>query len=378
MEEHRYVIKGPQKLDTFDIDTNAAVDYTDFYFGPGRRIRVFPRDKYRALFIKGKTGNKIKEVVPLRMVEKMMDVAPHIVAKEGVGQFTIGGQRAYAEKVNGEMQVEIEGAAPSEIPPEWVEIADVYSHTKADIAKTAEVDFIPGYSPDPGRPYEADYPTEVQKTLKFFNTHNDTPWIGVDPSWDDFSINYAALADEIGRAENYTEDVFGPMRGYDTAFRPAGAIHDSNHIDMAEHPDAVYAYTDEKGTTAAGRYQFLYDTWKILNMNTENFYPSTQYSGAVTKMQEPGRLGMSQDFLDNMSSGELLSKDQFESMIYDAISREWASFPKDESGLSQYGTQPAKPIADLYGYYKQSWDTYKDILHEDYGRGLMQRWIDRF
>ena len=138
MEEHRYVIRNPEKLDQYDINTNTAVDFTDFYFGPGRRIRVFPKDKYRALFIKGKTGNKIKEVVPLRMVEKMIDVAPHIVAKEGVGEFMIDGVKAYAEKVNGETQVEIEGPPLSQIPDGWEEIADVYSHTKKDIQKTAQ------------------------------------------------------------------------------------------------------------------------------------------------------------------------------------------------------------------------------------------------
>jgi len=103
--------------------------------------------------------------------------------------------------------------------------------------------------------------------------------------------------------------------------------------DFSKHPNIlVRVNSKDDPSTAAGRYQFLYDTWSKLRL--PDFSPESQDIGAVMLLQGRGSL-------------KPLLNDDFERAVLNSR-KEWASFPK-----SPYG-QPTKTMDQLKTFYNEA------------------------
>ena len=138
-----------------------------------------------------------------------------------------------------------------------------------------------------------------------------------------------AFLDVIAHAEGAEyNSIFGDSRGQ-------GSL-----TDLSRHPNRVV----RKGgysSSAAGRYQFLSDTWNELRqqLNLTDFSPATQDLAAVQLLRRRGAL-------QNVEAGN------FEQAITQC-NREWASLPG-----SPYG-QPVKTMAELRQVYDQALQRYQ-------------------
>ena len=106
---------------------------------------------------------------------------------------------------------------------------------------------------------------------------------------------------------------------------------------FSRHPEISVDY-GPKWTTAAGRYQFLYKTWKDVGGDNYDFSPRSQDIIAVKLMKR-------RKMIEPILKGN----------ITEAINRgapEWASFPM-ENGKS-YHNQPVKKIEELLKIYNES------------------------
>ena len=149
-----------------------------------------------------------------------------------------------------------------------------------------------------------------------------------------------AMLDTIAYAEGTGKD---PDRGYGRVVK--GTVVRAPHhpdllgrrnvttTDFSRHPEISVRF-NSKGeiSTAAGRYQFLSDTWNKLKL--PDFSPESQDVGAVMLLQGRGSLAP-------------LLKDDFETAILRS-NREWASFPK-----SPYG-QPTRSMEQLRAFYNEA------------------------
>lgn len=111
--------------------------------------------------------------------------------------------------------------------------------------------------------------------------------------------------------------------------------------DFSGHPNVMVRVNPgdppKKWSTAAGRYQFLLDTWNGLNL--PDFGSESQDIGAVKLLNGRGSLVP-------------LLNDDFEKAILNS-NREWASFPK-----SPYG-QPTRTMEQLKAFYNEALSSYR-------------------
>jgi muramidase (phage lysozyme) len=128
---------------------------------------------------------------------------------------------------------------------------------------------------------------------------------------------------------------------YDTMVHGKGS---HKITDFSKHPQVMVQVNPSLKSDAAGRYQFLYKTWK--NLGLPDFSPHSQDLGAVKLMQ--GR---------NMIT-PLLHGD-FDQAVQNGC-QEWASFPDaNKGGASHYGGQPSRSLAQLRTKYKEALARYQ-------------------
>jgi peptidoglycan hydrolase-like protein with peptidoglycan-binding domain/muramidase (phage lysozyme) len=160
-----------------------------------------------------------------------------------------------------------------------------------------------------------------------------------------------AMLDVIGYAEgtgnNYGRVVFGRVVGGSDRSAPYNhALVGKRNVvvrDFRRHPNLAVHWADGQPTSsAAGRYQFLYSTWKGLNM--PDFSPRSQDLAAIKLMQRRGMI-------------EPLLRDDFAGAIHKGAP-EWASLPTSRGG-SYYGGQGAKTLNSLRGVYSKSLSRYQ-------------------
>jgi len=110
--------------------------------------------------------------------------------------------------------------------------------------------------------------------------------------------------------------------------------------DMSKHPDRV-VHTPRYSSAAAGAFQFMPDTWKMVEEGTgvKDFSKESQEIGYrfLTK-----RRGVDPD-------KRIESKEEF-AQVMNTLAPEWASLPM-LNGQSRYG-QPVKKLDDLWGKYQ--------------------------
>jgi muramidase (phage lysozyme) len=113
---------------------------------------------------------------------------------------------------------------------------------------------------------------------------------------------------------------------------------------FSRHPDILVQVSAALKSTAAGRYQFLIDTWNGLNL--PDFSAPNQDVAAVQLMKGRGMIAP-------LLAGNL----------DDAVYRgapEWASLPT-ENGGGYYGGQPARTIAEIRKVYSAALQTYQRL-----------------
>lgn len=97
-----------------------------------------------------------------------------------------------------------------------------------------------------------------------------------------------------------------------------------------QHPNKCITYKNTC-STAAGRYQFLFSTWKGLNL--PDFSPRNQDIGALMLMDRRGSLAF------------VLSGNFEGGLRHGGLGKEWASLP-----FSPYG-QPQKTLTQVLNYF---------------------------
>lgn len=115
--------------------------------------------------------------------------------------------------------------------------------------------------------------------------------------------------------------------------------HNVSITNFSRFPEILVDYGAD-WSTAAGRYQITTDTWK--DFGRGDFSPRSQDRAAIRIMNSLNML-------------ELLLSGNIRQAIFTA-SKRWASFPKDESGTSNFPPQNAKPVAELEAKYKEFLD----------------------
>jgi peptidoglycan hydrolase-like protein with peptidoglycan-binding domain len=155
-----------------------------------------------------------------------------------------------------------------------------------------------------------------------------------------------AMLDTIGYAEgtreNYGRVVFGTVLGPSDRNAPydRSKVGKRNVVvnDFEQHPNLAVRWANgQPPSSAAGRYQFLYSTWKGS--------PRSQDLAAIKLMQRRGMI-------------EPLLRGDFTGAIHKGAP-EWASLPTSKGG-SYYGGQGAKNIGDLRDVYSKSLRRYQD------------------
>jgi muramidase (phage lysozyme) len=113
--------------------------------------------------------------------------------------------------------------------------------------------------------------------------------------------------------------------------------------DLSRHPDQVIR-RNGYASSAAGRYQFLSDTWEEVAAadGLTDFSPESQDRGAVRLLRRRGAL-------DDVLSGN------FDQAVFDSAP-EWASLPT-RRGRSYYG-QPVRNLNRLREVYQQNLQRY--------------------
>jgi muramidase (phage lysozyme) len=114
--------------------------------------------------------------------------------------------------------------------------------------------------------------------------------------------------------------------------------------DFSKHPQILVSVTGTGlKSTAAGRYQFKYDTWKRFGGDAVDFSQRSQDLLAVKAMIYRG-------MIDLLLSGKIKE-------AINAGAPEWASLPMS-NGQSYY-KQPVKSMADLLSIYNQALSNYQ-------------------
>lgn len=152
-----------------------------------------------------------------------------------------------------------------------------------------------------------------------------------------------AMLDTIAYAEgtgnNYGRVVYGTVLGASDRSAPydRSLVGKRNVVvnDFRRHPNLAVRWANgQPPSSAAGRYQFLYSTWKGLNM--PDFSRHSQDIAAIKLMQRRGMI-------------EPLLRGDFSAAIHKGAP-EWASLPVAGGG-SYYGGQGAKKLGDLQNVF---------------------------
>jgi len=127
-KEYRFRIPDPPSfMKLYKPDRNTALDFTDYYQGSGQRVREIP-SRNELWHVLGSGGDKTKKLITAEEAKKLIAAAQHIATKRGVGEITVGGLPGYAEYVNDDLQVEVEGDKRPDTPRNWQEIGSVYDY----------------------------------------------------------------------------------------------------------------------------------------------------------------------------------------------------------------------------------------------------------
>lgn len=143
------------------------------------------------------------------------------------------------------------------------------------------------------------------------------------------AANLRAFLDMIAFAEGTSG-----ANGYRMLF--GGTLFDS----YAEHP-RVYVPFRDTTTSAAGRYQILWRTWKVLKdrLSLPDFSPASQDAAAVELIRERGAL-------NDVYAGRV-------AQAVEKVARVWASLPG--AGYNQ----PERKLASLVSAFQQAGGTYE-------------------
>jgi len=140
----------------------------------------------------------------------------------------------------------------------------------------------------------------------------------------------------------------GTGAGYGTIVK--GIVEEAKHFpeligkrdvviqDFSKFPEIYVRWNPARPlSSAAGRYQFTYDTWK--DFGKGDFSPRSQDMAAINLMNKIGVV-------------EPLLTGNIRQAVF-AVGKRWASFPKNEKGESIGAGQRAKPLAELLGKYNE-------------------------
>ncbi|HEY0428499.1 MAG TPA: peptidoglycan-binding protein [Pyrinomonadaceae bacterium] len=159
-----------------------------------------------------------------------------------------------------------------------------------------------------------------------------------------------AMLDVLGYAEgtgaNYGKVVNGQVLGPSDRSAPFDhsfvGRRNVSVTDFTHHPNLAVRWANgQPPSSAAGRYQFLYSTWRGLNM--PDFSPHSQDIAAIKLMQRRGMI-------------EPLLRGDFAEAIHRGAP-EWASLPI-EGGGSYYGGQGARTLSSLRQIFSTSLERY--------------------
>ena len=159
---------------------------------------------------------------------------------------------------------------------------------------------------------------------------------------DDFGINKSEISSELPTDVRAFLDVIayaelrgcaqfrrGSTKGYNIGLncRPINSY--------SEHPNIVWK-AGRWRSTAAGRYQFLYKTWKRLGMN--DFSPDSQDRGAVKLIQRAGAYKSVANASSYRSFARAVAK----------LSGIWASFPGSRVGQQSKGAVTMRKLRKVF------------------------------
>lgn len=167
---------------------------------------------------------------------------------------------------------------------------------------------------------EPDQTTSILEDISV--TLTPSTYAGVDLSQDQAHNNLKAFLDMIA----YAEGTSGPD-GYRTLF--GGSLFDS----YDDHPKVFVPFRNTT-SSAAGRYQILYRTWRTLQdrLGLPDFSPDSQDAAAVELIRERGAL-------NDVFAGRL-------TQAIGKVSKIWASLPG--AGYDQ----PERKITQLASAYR--------------------------
>jgi muramidase (phage lysozyme) len=114
--------------------------------------------------------------------------------------------------------------------------------------------------------------------------------------------------------------------------------------DLSQHPDKVIQ-GGRYSSAAAGRYQFMPNTWGNVSKRLE-------LGDFGAQAQDLAALKLARDRLLPIGGLATVEKEGFSSRVSNALSPEWASLPTTQ-GVSYYG-QPVKSLEELQKVYGQA------------------------
>lgn len=175
------------------------------------------------------------------------------------------------------------------------------------------------------------------------------------PTGPPMSIKLQAILDTIAWAEETIK--YGRKNGYNVLFG-GNTFNELNDHPWNFYPQPEKVYFDDNGvqnySTAAGRYQFLQDTWNPLSNNNglRNFGPANQDIGAILLATSKP------NFLDSLGTEDY-------EQAFTSIKSLWASLP-----AAGYG-QPEKKMTDTLNYLENR------LIIGNYLNPEVEMWIEQ-
>jgi len=153
---------------------------------------------------------------------------------------------------------------------------------------------------------------------------------------DSVSTSELSPFERLTKVISYAEGTVGD-KGFTTQFGGG------QFTDLSKHPNNPVPTSWGTESEAAGKFQFMYPTWKraASALGLTDFSPESQLKAGNWLAQQRG--------VDTTKAAE--SYDEFVGMI-DKLAPEWAGLPYSPKGGSYYG-QPSKDIKKLWEIYNQ-------------------------
>jgi len=153
---------------------------------------------------------------------------------------------------------------------------------------------------------------------------------------DSVSTSELSPFERLTKVISYAEGTVGD-KGFTTQFGGG------QFTDLSKHPNNPIPTSWGTESEAAGKFQFMYPTWKraASALGLTDFSPESQLKAGNWLAQQRG--------VDTTKAAE--SYDEFVGMI-DKLAPEWAGLPYSPKGGSYYG-QPSKDIKKLWEIYNQ-------------------------